>query len=150
MFVLPARTPRKRAPSSKPRGHPEQSLQQAVAAYLWTVLEPPTFFTSIGHGGFPLGGTREEARIKGARLKKSGLKPGVPDVLIVHNGRALFLELKTSKGVVSENQKTAHKWIVASGGLVAVCRSVDDVKGILDVWGVPTRESGGLRQRLVY
>lgn len=146
-FVLPARATRRRAPSGKKRAHPEHKLQTAVATYLWRVLAPPTFFTAIAHGGFSLGDTPEQAKIRGARLKAAGLLAGVPDILIVHRGRACFLELKSETGTLSENQKTAHKWIITAGGVVAVCRSIDDVKAMLEVWGVPTLETKDFTNR---
>ena len=133
MFVLPARMPRKRAASSKPRAHAEQSLQKSVAVYLSRVLAPPTFFTAIGHGG---GG-----KMRGAILKGMGVRAGVPDVLIIDRGRCLWMELKSEKGVLSPEQIVVHQLLTAAGACVTVCRSVEDVRDRLEVWGTPTLES---------
>jgi hypothetical protein len=133
MFVLPARMSRKRAASSKPRAHPEQSLQRAVATYLSRVLAAPTFFTAIGHGG---GG-----KLRGAILKGMGVWAGVPDILIINRGRCLWIELKTAKGRLSPVQIAAQQLLVAAGCSVTVCRSIDDVRERLEVWGVPTIEA---------
>jgi hypothetical protein len=133
MFVLPARMSRKRASSSKPRAHPEQSLQIAIATYLARVLTAPTFFTAIGHGG---GG-----KLRGAILKGMGMQAGVPDILIINRGKCLWIELKAGKGSLSSEQIAVHQWLVAAGCSVTVCRSIDDVRERLDVWGVPTIEA---------
>jgi hypothetical protein len=115
------------------RAHPEQSLQRAVATYLTRILVAPTFFTAIGHGG---GG-----RLRGAILKGTGLRAGVPDILIINRGRCLWIELKAGKGRLSPEQIAVHQWLVAAGASVTVCRSIDDVRECLDVWGVPTIEA---------
>jgi len=133
MFVLPARMPRKRAANAKPRANPEQSLQRAVATYLARVLAAPTFFTAIGHGG---GG-----KLRGAILKGMGMRAGVPDLLIIDRGKCLWIELKAGKGALSPEQVAVHQWLVAAGASVVVCRSIDDVRDRLEVWGVPTIES---------
>jgi hypothetical protein len=133
VFVLPARPPIVRKPRAGKRKAPEQSFQRQVATYLLWVLQPTAWFTSIGHGG---GGA-----LRGAILKGLGLKAGVPDILIVHRGRCLFLELKAPKGVVSEEQKIVHKLIASAGGCVAVVRTLDEVKQLLEIWGVPTNEA---------
>jgi hypothetical protein len=63
-----------------------------VADYLDRALPPGTMWTTVGHGGMPL-----HPRTA-ARLKKQGLKPGIPDVLVVYQGRVIFLELKRPGG----------------------------------------------------
>jgi VRR-NUC domain len=139
VYVLPANFKRRRAPSTKRRAHPEDDLQVSVAAHLDWMLKPPATYTSIGHGGFSLGNTREEAIRRGARMKKRGVKPGWPDVLIIWNFRPFFLELKSKVGVLSADQKRVHAEIFAAGGSVAVCRSVDEAILHLKKMGIPLR-----------
>ena len=43
-------------------------------------------------------------------LKRMGLMPGVSDLVIVSNGRAYFLEVKTSKGKQTTDQKAFELW----------------------------------------
>lgn len=118
----------------KRRAQPETKLQQAVATYLTVVLQPPVWWTTIGHGGFRL-----DARTAG-RLKSMGLKPGVPDLLLVHEGRAHWIELKAEKGKLSPAQLDTHEKLMRAGAAPHVCRSVDDLRRSLALWGIPTRE----------
>lgn len=54
---------------------------------------------------------------------------GIPDLIVcipsgVYHG--LFIEMKTSKGKLSENQVACHETLKNSGYCVKVCRSFDD------------------------
>lgn len=130
MFVLPAGFKRKHA-STKPRSHPEQSLQIHVANLLtWLVIDTP--WTAIGHGG---GGKQ-----RGMILKGMGVHAGWPDLMLIHRATPYFIELKAEKGVLSAAQKAVHEQIALAGGVVAVCRSIDQVRSTLALWGIPTRE----------
>lgn len=138
MFVLPAEYARRpRKPRTQRNQHREASLQEAVVAFLDRVLLPPATFTAISHGIY-FTKDREEAKRRGARLKRLGLKPGWPDIIILHNGRTHGIELKTSDGTLSEAQKAVHTAMVLARCTVTVCRSVDDVRDRLEVWGLPT------------
>lgn len=47
----------------------------------------------------------------GARMKKTGLKAGIPDIFLpVASGgfMGMFIEMKSEKGVVQKNQKAWH------------------------------------------
>ena len=60
-------------------------------------------------------------------------------MLVIHNGRALFVELKADGGKVSAVQHAAHAAIRDAGGLVATCDTLPDVLATLADWGVPLR-----------
>lgn len=113
----------------------EATLHHAVADYLKAVLPPGIWWSTFPSGG---GG-----RVRGALLKRAGLRAGVPDILIVHATRAIFLELKTDRGRLSVAQIEAHAALQESGALVATCRSIDDVHSVLVSWSVPLREANG-------
>ena len=50
-----------------------------------------------------------------AQMKRMGLKAGCPDIIVEYpQGRILYIELKTPKGRLSDNQKL---WAVQSKGL---------------------------------
>lgn len=59
-------------------------------------------------------------------LGHPGQKPGVPDLCCVVNGRSVFLEVKTEKGVVSPRQTYEMKGIQAARGVAVVVRSVEE------------------------
>jgi hypothetical protein len=61
----------------------------------------------------PNGGNRDAKT--GAKMKKQGVKPGVPDVLIFdipgHTCNGIAIELKRSNGVPSDVRDTQKKWL---------------------------------------
>ncbi len=106
----------------------ERRLQSAVAQYLNAVLTPATWHTAIPGGD-------------GKMTRAPGYVSGTPDYLVVHGGRALFIELKTPRGRPSDAQVSAWHGIEDASGKVVLCRSVDDVRAALWRWGVPTRDA---------
>lgn len=113
------------------RRAPEQALQMAVARYLDVALPDNAVWSAIGHGG---GG-----KTRGAILKSMGLKAGIPDVLIVHGSRTLFIELKATDGRVSAQQTDMHVRLRKAGAEVYTCRSLEQVEMTLRLCRVPLR-----------
>ena len=104
----------------------EADLHRQVCDYLGLALLPPAWFTT-----FPADGATRRGRI--------GLKRGVPDILIVHEGRAYWIELKAAGGRVSANQGETILAIEAAGARAYVCRSLEDVVIGLRCWAIPIR-----------
>jgi vacuolar-type H+-ATPase subunit I/STV1 len=116
------------------RRAPEKLLHKAVAAYLNAVLPTSVWWTTFPAGG---GGV-----IRGATLKAQGLKAGVPDILICHQARAYWIELKAPKGRTSEEQEKCFNLLhFTIGTPVGTARCIDDVAGYLRLWAIPTIES---------
>lgn len=78
-------------------------------------------------------GIYDAAQGKYRALNQFGAKKGVSDILGIYKGRALAIEVKTAKGVVSEHQKDFLISFAAAGGIAFVARSVDDVIEKLDL-----------------
>jgi len=102
---------------------PEERLHLDVAAFLQVGLRLPAWWSTIGHGS-RIGG-RERAM-----LKRKGLKPGIPDILVfrpIPGGTfVLGLELKAGRNTTSEDQASTHAHLVVAGASVRVVRSVED------------------------
>lgn len=61
-------------------------------------------------------------------LKPKNLTPGFPDIVGVRrNGVAFFIECKSEKGKLSENQKAFRESVIKCGCEYIVVRSVDDL-----------------------
>jgi len=114
----------------------ERELHAAVADFLRLAVRPPTLWTTIGHGG----GGLERGRL----LARLGLKPGWPDILVLHpiddsGTLVLGLELKTAIGKQSLVQHGIEAAFAACEANYAVCRSIDDVARALVKAGIPMR-----------
>ena len=103
----------------------EGELHVAVAEYLEAALPPGVVWTT-----FPAGGG---GKVRGANLKRAGLKPGWPDIQLVipPHGRLVGIELKIKGREPSDIQDAVHEQLTQAGAAVAVCRSVDDVQAFL-------------------
>jgi hypothetical protein len=68
-----------------------------------------------------------------------GVHPGFADLIVVCEGRVLFLELKSLKGRLSEAQEAFRAAVQAQGFGWALVRSLDDALGALADHGLATR-----------
>ena len=67
-------------------------------------------------------------------------KSGIPDILVCKEGRFFAVELKVGNNKATRLQLYVLKQIKRAGGRVAVCRSVDQVRDLLN-------EGGGLNDQ---
>ena len=91
-------TPKQLKKSSVPTEYEEQiklAEYLDIKGYLWCHV--------------PNGGNRDAKT--GAKMKKQGVKPGVPDVLIFLPKSGIAIELKRSNGVPSDVRDTQKKWL---------------------------------------
>jgi hypothetical protein len=98
----------------------EDDLQVQVAEFLELALPPPLQFLHI-----PNGGHRHPA--VAAKLKAFGVKPGAADVLILGFHPFVWIELKTTKGRLTQEQKEWRDWCRSIGAPWFLCRSLEDV-----------------------
>lgn len=110
----------------------EHQVQKAIAQYL--DIRRLCWFA------IPNGGNRN--LITATKLKAEGVKAGVPDICIVHDGMTFFLEVKRpktpsmAKGRLSAVQKEMIEKIEKAGGEVKVVYSVADVIEACIDWNI--------------
>jgi hypothetical protein len=121
-------------PSPAPRQYRESVLQRSVHQYLSWALPPDAVHFAIPNGLM----RSQKAR---ARAVGEGIVAGVPDIAIVHRGRALFVELKSGRGVMSPAQRSMAQKLIYCGAAVCCCRSVPEVEAALREACVPLRGS---------
>ena len=76
-------------------------------------------------------------------LKALGAVAGMPDLGVIWDGCAYFLEVKRpapSKTYPSKAQRACHAKLEAAGAKVAVVRSIEDARDALKAWKIPTKE----------
>jgi hypothetical protein len=64
---------------------------------------------------------------------------GVPDIIVLHAGRAYWIELKSRDGILSDPQRSMAAMLLLSGCRIAVACDVEGVLAALDEWGVPRK-----------
>src|SRR5262245_3212885 len=122
----------------------EQQLQRAVIEHLRWRARPGVWWTHI-----PLGGLR--SKVEAAIMRGLGVTRGCPDLLIVFEGRAHFLELKAPHGRVSAAQHECHEALRAAGATVAVASNIDEALELLESWEIlrsnlPTQTAKAFQQ----
>ncbi|MGI3211834.1 VRR-NUC domain-containing protein [Roseovarius tibetensis] len=118
------------------RRTPEADLQRAVVSALRFALPKTAIIhhcaNEVTEPG-PRGAKRQ------AILVGMGVHPGFADLMILSDGRVLFLELKAPKGRLSPAQATFRDAVQAQGFGWALVRSLDDALGALADHGFTTR-----------
>lgn len=74
----------------------------------------------------PNGGKRSKS--EAMILKATGVVAGVSDLIIIQPNRIIFIELKTEKGVQSNEQKSFEKKVKNLGFEYYLIRSMDEFK----------------------
>ena len=114
---------------------PERLLQrQIVDALAW--LLPPTGM-AFAIPNQRRGATQAEL----VSLVRQGMRPGIPDLMVVHQGNAIGIELKTAAGRLSPAQKVTHADLNRAGVPVIVASSLEQVVAGLEANGVELREA---------
>lgn len=120
----------------KRRGTPEADLQRSVLQALRFALPRMAIIhhcaNEVTEPG-PRGAKRQ------AILVGMGVHPGFADLMVLCDGRVLFLELKSLKGKLSPNQEAFRDAVLAQGHGWALVRSLDDALGALADHGFSTR-----------
>jgi hypothetical protein len=75
----------------------------------------------------------------GAMRKKRGVKPGVPDILVLYRGKLIAIKLKSRRGQCSPSQRAVREALLRAGAQWWVCRSADAAMWALYESGVPFR-----------
>lgn len=120
----------------------ESVIQQEIVAYLSSIAQQYNFvFFAVPNEGFMAGAKRnmpaEQRYALSMNLKKMGLTPGIPDLCLLHEGRAYMFEVKRPGEKLTDRQYTLigilnYKIKIP---VVVVC-SVEDVEIALNEFGI--------------
>ena len=118
------------------RGTPEADAQRAIVSALRIALPRDAIVhhcaNEVTEAG-PRGAKRQ------AILVGMGVHPGFADLLVISEGRVLFLEVKSTKGRLRPAQDAFREIVMAQGFGWALVRSVDDALAALADNGFTSR-----------
>lgn len=113
----------------------ESPIQKSIVNFLQAALPENALFYAIPNEG------RRSPQQAGL-AKAMGLRAGMPDLGLVHEGRAFFLEVKDPKrGRLSKSQSETIPQLRAAGAGVAIVTSPEEVEHQLRAWGIPLKAS---------
>ena len=120
-----------------PRGTPEADAQRQIVAFLRAVLPRGAI---VHHSANEVRGAARSHKLAQAIAVGMGVHPGFSDLLVLSEGRILFLEVKSKTGRQSAAQIAFEAAITAQGHAYAVIRSVEDARAALAQHKFTTRE----------
>ena len=120
----------------KRRGTPEADLQRAVVSALHFALPKGAI---VHHCANEVTDPGPRGAKRQAILVGMGVHRGFADLIVLCEGRILFLELKSLKGRLSPAQEAFREAVIAQGFGWALVRSLDDALGALADHGITTR-----------
>lgn len=106
---------------------PEDALHIAVVETAALAIKPEVFWFHVPN--------QSRGNVAWySKMKRMGLRAGVPDLVFVHCGIAHFVELKAGDNTLSPPQREARAGILRAGARHAVCRSVEDCQKVWKLW----------------
>lgn len=108
---------------------PEDALHEAVVATAHASLLPGVYWFHVPNQ------SRANVAYR-AKLKRMGVRAGVPDLVFIHHGCAHFIELKAGAGRQQPSQVAAMVAIRWAGGIYEICRSVEECQKLWKEWGM--------------
>lgn len=119
----------------------ESTIQKQIIQYLSLISAGKFVFFSVPNES--LGAAMKMFKVPDkaqyplmAHFRAMGLLPGVSDLMILHDGKAYCMEVKTERGTQSQAQVRFESNVEKCGIPYEVVRSVGDVEYWLREWGV--------------
>lgn len=110
----------------------EATFQTKLVNLLRVILPKDAFVFAV-----PNGGKRDV--VEAVNLKRQGVVAGVPDLCIIHKGRAFGLELKAKAGKLSDSQAETFPKLRDAGMRIEVARSEGEAIGHIKDMGIPLK-----------
>lgn len=118
------------------RRNPEADIQRTIVKLLQAVLPRGAI---IHHSRNEERGGGDDARRRQGIALGMGVWPGFSDLIVLSEGRVLFLEVKAARGRLSEAQEEFRDAVLAQGHAWALVRSADEALAAVEGNGFRTR-----------
>jgi hypothetical protein len=107
----------------------EQTIHRAVVQHLRARGVPGLVFIHVPNGGY-----RPPA--EAAIFSGLGVRAGVSDLLLWHNGKSFALELKADGGRVTRGQREFLSDMESAGACTCLAEGLDRALKTLEAWGL--------------
>jgi hypothetical protein len=107
----------------------EDRIQRAVCQHLQRRGAKGLVWFAVPNGGW-----RRPA--EAAIMKATGIRPGVSDLIVLHNGVFHALELKSESGRATDAQRQFLADVITAGGKGAIAAGIDAALEQLESWGL--------------
>jgi hypothetical protein len=87
---------------------------------------------SVPNGFWVKGASRLNLQMAMVYLKDEGLQTGVPDLVLMYNGKAYGIELKTNTGTLSDKQVKVHESWKKQGIDTFIVRTFEEFKKLIE------------------
>lgn len=111
------------------RKNPEQAIQRAVMQHVRARGVPGLVCIHVPNGGY-------RRPVEAAIFKTLGVRAGVSDLLLWHEGRAFALELKAKGRRPTEAQLEFIADMEEAGAYTAISEGLDRALAVLETWGL--------------
>jgi len=117
-------------PVKSKRRRPEDAIHRAVVGHLRARGVPNLFWWHTPSGA------AFKSTIQGAIMKSLGWRSGIPDLVLLHDGKLYGLELKTVENHPTVEQLACIGAINRCGGFATFARGLDEALKCLETWGL--------------
>jgi hypothetical protein len=118
----------------------EPALHREIAQVLRLEVAAPGYISREGVVWWSVDIAAYAGIAPGLRTAR-GVIAGIPDIIVLWQGRAFFVELKALDGNVSSAQREVGFSILLADCRYGVARSSQEALALLDGWGIPRRRS---------
>lgn len=114
----------------------ETPIHQQIASILTLELARPGKVSRRGVVWWSVDMAAYTGNSPGIRTSR-GCIAGVPDIVIVWQGHAHFVEVKAEDGIVSLDQQSVATAVLIAGAEWGTARDADEALALVDTWGIP-------------
>jgi len=121
------------------RATPEADIQRSIVCILRAILPRGSI---VHHAANEIASGGRAGRARQSILVGMGVHPGFSDLLVISEGKVMFIEVKSATGRLRPAQEAFRDAVTRQGFGWALVRSVDDAIAELQAHGFATRIAG--------
>lgn len=114
----------------------EGPIHRSILAYLRLVFPRAV----IHHSANEIGLSGDKIMRQIAAAKRNGMVKGFPDLIVLSSQGVMLFEVKAEGNYADKDQRELHERLRELGYRVGIVRSIEDVRELIDRWGIQTAD----------